>query len=157
MFNWLPWLSGASFFNKNAFLSYREGSFLYFISYYLFFGNKTISNYTFIICYLYDKLELALSFNSNPHPPPALPLLPKAVMLILKLQAAISITAICRKFSNFKLTVKVRYVLVSRKVSRDWESHRLSITELLFVETRRCVLYQRNQPWLFLRNYAKFF
>ena len=52
---------------------------------------------THLICYLYDKLELAPSF----HPPPpflAIPLLPKAVMLILRLQAAISITAICTKF-----------------------------------------------------------
>lgn len=50
---------------------------------------------TQLICYFYDELELAPNFNSAPTPPPpALPLLRKAVMLILRLQAAISITAI---------------------------------------------------------------
>ena len=52
---------------KTRFLA-TVGSFLYFISYYIFFRNKTISNYT-VNFYLYDKLELALSFNS---PPPLL-------------------------------------------------------------------------------------
>lgn len=49
---------------KTRFLA-TVGSFLYFISYYIFFRNKTISNYT-VNFYLYDKLELALSFNSPP-------------------------------------------------------------------------------------------
>lgn len=75
---------------KTRFLA-TVGSFLYFISYYIFFRNKTISNYT-VNFYLYDKLELALSFNS-PLPTLALPLLVKALMLplILRLQAAISV------------------------------------------------------------------
>ena len=53
---------------KTRFLA-TVGSFLYFISYYIFFRNKTISNYT-VNFYLYDKLELALSFNSPPPPYP---------------------------------------------------------------------------------------
>ena len=76
---------------KTRFLA-TVGSFLYFISYYIFFRNKTISNYT-VNFYLYDKLELALSFNSPLPPTLALPLLVKALMLplILRLQAAISV------------------------------------------------------------------
>lgn len=77
---------------KTRFLA-TVGGLLYFISYYIFFRNKTISNYT-VNFYLYDKLELALSFNYPPPPPTlALPLLVKALMLplILRLQAAISV------------------------------------------------------------------
>lgn len=76
---------------KTRFLA-TVGSFFYFISYYIFFRNKTISNYT-VNFYWYDKLELALSFNSAPAPTLALPLLVKALMLplILRLQAAISV------------------------------------------------------------------
>ena len=54
----------------------------------------TVGSFLYFICYLYDKLELAPSFNSPPPSPTlALPLLVKALTLplILRLQAAISI------------------------------------------------------------------
>lgn len=73
---------------------------------------------THLICYFYDKLELAPNFNSAPTPPPPCSPTPS------QSRDANPQAASCYQYYShlkigLKLIVKVHYVLVNTKVSRD--------------------------------------
>ena len=74
---------------------------------------------THLICYLYDKLELAPSFHPPP-PPLPLPCSPTSSQSRdANPQAASCYQYYSHLYKVLKLIVKAHYVLVSRKVSRD--------------------------------------